>query len=488
MNSHSDIIGIDEWFVFLLVSDLAQCRKEGMIVDTPKIKEKKPFGFYVCSLGFTFERAAFYTVKYMLAIWIATSIGKGGLGLTDVKAASMAAAFLAMTYIAPVFGGYIADYWLSPRLCVAIGMILMGLGYLVAWQAHSLTMVWIMIALVAVGTGLFKGNLSGVNGLLFNDEKELNEAFSIQYSFVNTGSFIGTTFIVLLISSWGFNFVFLVCAVLMFVDAIWFICNLRSLGDAGKKPFKVDQRKFSTAATKSDKKEEKKDSSKEPLTAGDKKRIAAIVLVTIFSVVFWMVWYMAYMPVYYYFGYGDGANFLHRANWMIGSFRVPTSYFDSVNAIVCIALGPIFGRLWTKLSERPQGDMSMFKKTALGIIFIGLAYVVMVIADMVGQGHTSIWWIVMVSVLMSIGEMVFSPMGNSFITKLAPAKVMGLLLGFWPVAVFFATLIYPSVYAVLKTSDPTRFQMGYGILAAIVIVLGLILWFSSRKLDALEKS
>ena len=64
-----------------------------MIVDTPKIKEKKPFGFYVCSLGFTFERAAFYTVKYMLAIWIATSIGKGGLGLTDVKAASMAAAF-----------------------------------------------------------------------------------------------------------------------------------------------------------------------------------------------------------------------------------------------------------------------------------------------------------------------------------------------------------------------------------------------------------
>ena len=94
----------------------------------------------------------------------------------------------------------------------------------------------------------------------------------------------------------------------------------------------------------------------------------------------------------------------------------------------------------------------------------------------------------MVSVLMSIGEMVFSPMGNSFITKLAPAKVMGLLLGFSPVAVFFATLIYPSFYAVLKTSDPARFQMGYGILAAIVIVLGLILWFSSRKLDALEKS
>lgn len=87
-------------------------------MNTSTVKSKSPFGFYVCSLGFTFERAAFYTVKYMLAIWIATSVAKGGLGLTDVKAASMAASFLAWTYIAPVFGGYVADYWLNPRLCV----------------------------------------------------------------------------------------------------------------------------------------------------------------------------------------------------------------------------------------------------------------------------------------------------------------------------------------------------------------------------------
>lgn len=458
--------------------------------DSTTVSNKKPFGFYVCSLGYTFERAAFYTVKYMLAIWIATSVAKGGLGLTDVQAASIAADFIALTYIAPVIGGYIADYWVNPRLCVTLGMILMGIGYMIAWKAHSLPMVWVMIILVAIGTGLFKGNLSGLNGLLFTNEKELNDAFSVQYSFVNIGTFSGTTFIVLLIATTGFNFVFLVCALLMFVDAIWFLINLRSLGDAGKQPFKVDQRKFQTAATEAQKESEKATANKkaQPLTAGDKKRIAAIILVTLFSVVFWMVWYMSYMPIYYYFGYGNGAAFLHRANWMIGSFKVPTSYFDSVNAIVCIILGPVFGRLWTRLSERPQGDMSMFKKTALGIMFIGFAYVAMVFGDMVGKGNTSLWWIVLVAILMSIGEMVFSPMGNSFITKLAPAKVMGLLLGFWPIAVFFATLIYPKVYALLKTSDPSRFQMEYGVLAAIVIILGLILWFFSKKLDALEKS
>lgn len=284
----------------------------------------------------------------------------------------------------------------------------------------------------------------------------------------------------MLIPKFGYNFVFLICGILLLIDALWFIFNSRSLGEAGKKPFKVDQRKFESAG----KKEEGADTK---LTSGDKKRILAIILVTIFSIVFWTVWYLAYMPAYYYFGYGDGAGFLERANWLVGSFKVPTSYFDSMNALTCIVLGPVLGRLWTKMAARPKGDMSMFKKTSLGMILVGVSYVAMVLADIIGKGQTSILWLVLVSLLMSVGEMIFSPLGNSFIAKLAPAKVMGLLLGLWPIAVFFATMIYPKIYAILETSDPARFQMGYGILAAVVIVLGLALWFGSKTLDRLEQ-
>ncbi|MGM0216377.1 peptide MFS transporter [Enterococcus sp. AZ109] len=448
-------------------------------MDTTPVKKKKPFGFYVCALGFTFERCAFYTAKYMLAIWIATNAASGGLGMTSAQGVQISAWFVAATYITPTFGGLLADYWLSPRLCVAAGMLMMGAGYMLTWVASSMAMVWAMIILVAVGTGLFKGNLSGVNGLLFSDEKELNEAFSIQYSFVNIGSFIGTTFLVLLIEPFGFNFVFMICGVLLFVDALWFILNGRSLGEAGKKPFKIDQRQFESAGKKAEGENTK-------LTSGDWKRIFAIILVTLFSVVFWTVWYMAYMPAYFYFGHGDGAGFLERANWLVGNFKVPTSYFDSMNALTCIVLGPVLGRLWTKLAKRPQGDMSMFKKTALGMILVGISYVVMVVADMIGNGATSIIWLIMVSLLMSLGEMIFSPLGNSFISKLAPAKLMGLLLGVWTIAVFFSQMIYPVIYAFLETDVPGDFQRGYGILAVIVIVLGLILWFGSKSLDKLE--
>jgi len=444
-------------------------------------KKRKPFGFYVCSVGFTFERCSFYTVKYMLAIWIAVTVGKGGLGFVDVKATSMSAIFVAMTYITPIVGGYLADYWLNPRISIIMGMILMGVGYLCTWQAKSLVLVWAMIILVSIGTGLFKGNLSGVNGLQFSDEDELNEAFSIQYSFVNIGAFIGTTFLVLLIPAIGYNGVFLICAILMFIDAIWFIAGGRSLGELGKKPFKVDQRQFKDTASK-------KKSENQPLTSTDKKRILAIILVTLFSVVFWCVWYLAYYPAYFYFGWGDGADFLNRANWMIGNFHVPTSYFDSMNALTCIVLGPILGKIWTKLAKRPKGDMSMFKKTAIGIALVGVSYLVMVFAaKLAGTGQTSLVWIALVSLLMSVGEMIFSPLGNSFISKLAPSKLMGLLLGLWPIAVFFSQMLYPEIYALLKTDIPAKFMKGYGILGIIVIALGLLLWFASKTLDKLEK-
>ena len=455
-------------------------------MEATKTKKKKPFGFYVCALGFTFERMAFYTAKYLLAIWIVTEVASGGLGLPDEKGVAMSAAFVAWTYITPIFGGYIADHWISPRICVPVGMILMGIGYLCTWKADSMGLVWAMIILVSIGTGLFKGNLSGINGLLFHNSDELDEAFSIQYSFVNVGSFIGTTFIAMLATTGlfgiktSFNTVFLICAIFMFIDAAWFILNGKALGEAGKEPFKADQREFETVAKKDD-------TASDKLTSGDAKRIGAIVLVTLFSAIFWMVWYMAYMPAYYRFGWGDGSAYMNLANWYVGSFQIPTSWFDSMNALVCIALGPVLAAVWARMAKRPQGDISMFKKTALGIILVGVSYIVMVVADKIAManGQCSFLWLALVSMLMSLGEMIFSPLGNSFISKLAPAKVLGLLLGFWPIAVFIAQYIYPSLYAWLKTIN---FTVGYGGLAAVIIALGVILWLCSGKLDEMEKA
>lgn len=441
-------------------------------------KKSRPFGFYVCAMGFTFERLAFYTMKYLLAIWIATEAASGGLGLSNVEGAAVSGSFVAWTYITPMIGGYIADHWVNPRICVTIGMILMGAGYIVLSRASSLTGVYLMFVLVAIGTGLFKGNLSGINGLLFHNQDELDSAFSIQYSFVNIGSFIGTTFLAPLAGTkTSFSTIFLVCGIFLLIDAAWFVFVGRgAFGEAGKTPFKKDMREFVS--------EEKKDAEQNaPLSSGDKKKIVAIFLLTLLSAVFWMLWYMAYMPAYYHFGYGDGDSFQNKANWFVGNYQIPTSWFDSINALVCIVLGPVLAMVWAKLARRPQGDMSMFKKTALGCMLVGVSYLVMVVADGIAaqKGQCSVFWLLLVCLLMSVGEMVFSPLGNSFISKFAPAKLLGLLLGFWPIAVFLAQVTYPKVYAFLGTMS---FKTGYGACGILVMVFGFLLWFSSKKLDA----
>ena len=442
-------------------------------------QKKYPFGFYVCAASFSFERFAFYASKWLLAVFIVAEVANGGLGLTKADGATFNSYMVAFTYITPLIGGYIADRWVSPRLLVPLGEILMGLGYLCVWQAHGKGMIWAMIVLISLGTGFFKGNLSGINGRLFDDPDVLDSAFSIQYSFVNIGSFLGTTIIGTLFAAGGYRTGFLICGIMLFVDVAWWLVGQKFLGEAGKRPFLVDSRN-------NDEKAETAAEDNHPLTTTEKKRVGAIILLTAFSIIFWMVWYLVYLPVYYEFGPVEQGG-LGWASWNIGSFQIPTAYFDSMNALCCIVLGPVLAGVWSKLSKRPQGDMSIFKKTALGLILLACGIGVMVLGGfMSGEGAhpVSIILIVIVSVLMSVGEMVFSPLGNSFISKFSPKKLLGTLLGVWPLAIFFVGLVYGHLYNWLGNFN---FVYAYGIVTVIVIVCGVVLWAMSGKLDKLTE-
>lgn len=443
-------------------------------------KKKFPFGFYVCCLSFTFERLAYYAAKWGLSIFIVVAAAKGGLGLDKSIGAAMSSQLVAFTYITPVIGGYIADRWISPRILVPIGEILMGLGYLCAWQANGRVMLYAMIILVAVGTGFFKGNVSGINGRLFptSDQDELDTAFSLQYSFVNIGSFCGTTFLSLIGTNVGYRQMFLVCGIFLFIDCAWWLFGMRFFGDAGKKPFLVDNRTENV-----DKADKEKDNA--PLTKVERNRVIAILIVTLFSGIFWLIWYMVYMPVYYEFGPvaqgGQG-----WANWNIGSFEMPTAWFDSMNGLLCIILCPVFAGIWAKMRQRPQGDWGMFTKTAIGIIILGLCTASMVLAAVIsGQGTKNpagIWVIVLTAVCMSVGEVIFSPLGNAFISKYSPKKLLGTMLGVWPLIIFFSGLAYGPLYNWLENFD---FVKAYGIVTLIIVGCGVVMLLFTKKFDRL---
>ena len=194
---------------------------------------------------------------------------------------------------------------------------------------------------------------------------------------------------------------------------------------------------------------------------------------------------MAYLPVYYKFGPIDQGG-LAWANWNIGSFQMPKAWFDSANGLFCNILCPVFAVVWKKMAERPQGDWGMFTKTAIGLLFLGVCVAVMVLgAIMAGEGSkdpVGIWVVLLVAVFMTVGEVIFSPLGNAFISKYAPKKLLGTLLGVWPLVIFFSGLAYGPLYNWL---DQFSFVKAYGAVGIVIAVCGILMLVFTKKFDAM---
>lgn len=443
-----------------------------------KSQKKYPMGFYVCTSAYALERMAFYSAKWLIAIFIATEVIKGGLGLTSADGAKMTANLVAFTYLTPILGGFIADRWMNPRLCVIFGALIMSAGYVLGYEASVMSSPELlngMILLVSIGTGLYKGNIAGISGRLFKDKSQLDSAFSIQYSIANIGSFMGTFTVSFIAYKIGFGKTFLVCAMLLLLSAAWFYFGGRAtFGEIGKKPFEANENKAYTKKILKD--------YRAPLTLEDKKKIGSIVLFSIFSIVFWIVWYLTYMPVLYH--WGPDFDYANKANWLIGNFRVPSSWFDSLNSLCCIILGPVLAAVWSRNAKSSKGDMSIFKKTSIGMMLLGLAFILMCIAEIVrGNGQASLMWIIAVGILISLGEMVFAPLGKSFISKFSPPKLLGLMMGVWPLARFIAGKTYGYLY---ETLSGYSFAYSYSIVAIIVISCGVVIWILDKKISLLE--
>ena len=438
------------------------------------VKRKGGLGFWVCNFAFTLERFSFYSVKWLIVQFLVASVADGGIGVAKENGASYQSFFVAFTYLAPLFGSYISDHLVGAKYLVPIGMALISLGYFFGFRADSLSDVAIMIALVSIGTGLFKPQTNSITGKLFSDPKDLDMAFSTQYSMVNLGSFIGTTSVGLIAGTRGYRICFLVCSIVMLVNAVMFFLGWGPLGEAGAKPFKD-----SAASTEKAKTAE----PSRPLTKIEKQRVMAIVAVSLFSSIFWIFWYLGYLPVYDHWGATNEAKEFVNMNWKLFGFTIPTSFFDSENGLLCIALGPVLGMLWARDAKRPGGGLSIFKHTALGMGILGLAFLVAALAEITRAGRpASLLWVVAFGFGMSLGEMTFSPLGNSFISKFAPGRLLSAMMAVWTFAIFIAGYSYGNLYNFISKLPFAPANFG---IAALLIVLAAVLWGMDKKLNSL---
>ena len=448
------------------------------------VKKGKPWSFYMTSITFSFERAAYYSSRWLLFTYVTVAViaggaGKSGLGLGKVEGAAMQSNIVAFTYLAPVLFGFIADKLIGARYLIPVGLILMGLGYGYAGYVGTYSALWVMIILVSVGTGFFKGNLQAVVGEIFEgDEKRKDDAFSTMYSFINIGSFIGTTAVGVLYvklataSSNGYLQCFKIAGLLCIIGAIWFVLGYKSLGNVGKHPFAKGEKHY----------EEDKPKEKRPLEKYEVRRIYSIVIISLLSVVFWTFWYLTYVILYDYM-----PKFIDDK---IGSFTVPTSWLDSLNGLTCIVLGPVLGALWYKLARRPQGDWSLYKKASIALLLLGVTFGILALTEFTrGVGapesqKASILWVVLFFVVLSIAEMFFSPLGASFVSKYSPKSILSIMMAVWIVATFGAAKGYSVLYKLVADVPVATLSLGIG--AVCLVVAGLVFTFERKLANLVE--
>ena len=447
-------------------------------------KHTYPIGYWICCLTYTFERFAFYGSKPLLAIFLVTTVAEGGIGLSKADAAPIAALLTSLTYISPLIGGWICDRFVGARYAVTFGCIVMGIGYLLGWKSYSVGMVYAMIIVVAIGTAFFKGNLAAIIGRLFDDDEILDSAFSIQYSFVNIGAFFGSMICgVLYLNQFkhgdvlGFRQVFLVCAILIFIGGILFTACYGLLQGQGKLPFRylTDTQGNVIGEEKHDKKEEK---STAPLTSKEKKNVLAIIFVSLISVIFWLAYYQQDIFLTYYIQ--------DKVMRNVGSFELsPVHLTTTWNGLLCIFLSLAAAKLWATLAKRPQGDLSMFQKVTIAFVFLGLSYGTLIAMDVLrGSGKAHFIWIMLFGVFITLGEICFSPLGNSFVSKFAPKKYLSLLMGIWTMASFVASLINGQVMKVVEKLGDFNIMVAF---AAVSFVCAIIMFFLIKPLSKLTE-
>jgi proton-dependent oligopeptide transporter, POT family len=417
------------------------------------------------------ERFSYYGMRAILILYMTSTAAQGGLGFDVKHASSIYGTYTMAVYLTALPGGLIADYVTGARLAVLLGGIIIACGHF-AMVFHSLTFFYLGMALIAIGTGLLKPNISAmVGGLYKPDDPRRDSGFSIFYMGINVGALLaplaigylakGESFKAFLNSlgidplmswHWGFG----AAGVGMILGLIVYLWNRDKLARVGNK---VKTRSEATTTGKA------ADEDVHPLTKGDWKRIGAIFIFFVFTILFWAAYEQKGASLNLF------ADRLTRTE--IFGMRFPAPYLQSLTPLFVIMLTPVFSILWVRLRERQPSSPVKF---TLGMLFIGVAYALMVPAAMLtASGRVSFWWLVGLYFLEVCGEMCLSPVGLSTVTKLSPPKLVGIMMGVWFLASSFGSKLAGYLSGFFVSDNSWQLVKLYGGISAGLLVAMLIL-------------
>ena len=450
-----------------------------------------PKGLYLLFFTEMWERFSYYGMRGLLTLYMIKLWSQNGLGIAEDKASLIYGFFTGFVYFTPIIGGWIADRYIGQRKAITIGGITMFLGQMVLFAMPSHLGLGIGLVLLILGNGMFKPNISTMVGQMYREgDDRRDSAFSIFYMGINLGAFLAPLIAGTLAEEWfavkdatgaivsyGFKYGFLAAAIGMALGQVVFnLLASKYLLEIGTAPVKSETVEVSEMAD--DVKHLASD--KKGLSREEKQRITVIFILTFFVIFFWAGFEQAGSSMTIYTDKYIDRNFF--------GWEIPTTYFQSVNPLFIVALGPLFAWFWTsKYGKR----LSTPVKMSLGMILLGIGFLFMLMAtygvqtNVVGGKEevlkkAALIWLVMTYFFHTVGELCLSPVGLSVVTKLAPVKLASMLMGVWMLSSFAANIIGGFVAAyVEKLGAATIFVS----IAVFVIALGILMLLLSRQLS-----
>jgi POT family proton-dependent oligopeptide transporter len=402
------------------------------------------------------ERFSYYGMRAFLILYMVHV-----LGFSDGEAGSLYGTYTGSVWGAAILGGIVADRFLGQYRSVLIGGIIIALGHFtLAFKA--LPFFYTGLGLIVVGTGLLKPNVSTVVGSLYAPgDPRRDSGFSIFYMGINLGAFLGPLVAGYLAQRVDWHVGFASAGIGMAFGVVQYVLGRKRLTPAVERLAAQATAGVVPAPAVA----VNSGSGGGGFTSLEWKRIGAIVVLFVFATLFWG-------------GYEQAGStlslFAERYTRLeIFGFSFPSSWFQTVQPVCVILFAPVFAWLWMRLGPR---EPSVPMKFALALVFMSLSFLLLVPAGAMAQSgegmRVSPMWLVAAYAISELGELCLSPVGLSAVTKLAPVRIVGLMMGVWFLSNSFGNKLAGSAAGYISSMPlETLFGVVAGVLAAAAVMM-----------------
>jgi POT family proton-dependent oligopeptide transporter len=351
--------------------------------------------------------------------------------------------YTALVYLTPVFGGLLADRVLGQRRTVIIGAILMAIGHFL--MAVEPLFLFALAALI-LGNGAFKPNISTqVGGLYPPGDRRRDRAYSIFYVGINVGAFLAPLVCGTLGEEAGWHYGFAAAGVGMLIGLAIYLYAMPLLPP--------DELQKARAAHV----------EKRPLDRGEWRAVAALLVLFVPNTLFWATYEQAGNTVALW----ADANTDRAINLLFWAGEIPTTWFQAFNPFMIFAFTPFVVALWARQAARGT-EPSTISKMALGCLGVAAANLIMALAAFeTGGGKASWLWLFCYFAVVTVGELYLSPVGLSLVTKVAPARILSMMMGVWLATSFVGNFLAGYIGSFWSRMDKPEFFLLVAGIAAL---------------------